>query len=337
MGAAAVPALINAGGSIIGGLAGRSASSSASDSQRAAIDRMARAYEEIGMPPETYKPLILKELQQAGILTPELEQEIKLGPSAVSSVKTDQALKEQQLNALKELKDRGGAGLTPEERAQFAKMQQQVGADEESKRQQILQQSAMRGQSGGGQELAAQLLSSQASANQASQAGMELSGQASQRALQAMLQGGQLAGNVQQQQFGQDIQRSQAQDEFNRFNTQNQIAQQSRNIGVKNQSQAANLQNLQNIQNTNVGQYNQELRRQQDARQQYWDSRLRQAQGISGNQQSAAQQYGQQAERTQNAAGTITGGIVNTFTQAYKDKHDMEKDPNFMYSNRKES
>lgn len=317
MGAAAVPALINAGGSIIGGLAGRSASSSAEARQQAMLDQARQYYEDAGLPPETYKPLLLQQFQQAGILTPELEQQINLGPSAVASVKTDEALKEQQFNALKELKDRGGAGLTPEERAQFAKMQQQVGADEESKRQQILQQSAMRGQSGGGQELAAQLLSSQASANQASQAGMELSGHASQRALQAMLQGGQLAGNVQQQQFGQDIQRSQAQDEFNRFNTQNQIAQQSRNIGAKNQSQAANLQNLQNIQNTNVGQYNQELQRQQQAKNQYWQNMLQRAGALSGQAQNAANQAGQQASQAQTGAANIAGGLTQAIGQAY--------------------
>jgi len=50
---------------------------------------------------------------------------------------------------------------------------------------------------------------------------LDVSAQAQSRALQALMQGGQLGGQIRQQDFGEQSEKAQAQDAINRFNTAN--------------------------------------------------------------------------------------------------------------------
>lgn len=306
-----IPALIGAqvGTQVLGGLIGGIASRGDSDKQQAAIDDAYRILANIGYPPETAKELILQQYKEAGQLTPELEQQVDVGHSKVSQIQEDPKLKEAQTQALQLLKSRSQTGVGPEDRAAINQMRQQLATDQEGKRQQILQNMQQRGMGGSGAELIAQLNESQGSANQASAKGDDISALASQRALEALSNYGKMAGDVRTQDFSNASKMAGAEDDFQKFNTQNQIARQTRNVTSQNAAQAANLSNKQNIMNANTTQGNTEIQRQNQARLNDYNNRAGYMQNQAGAKMSQADMYGQRANQTSQNIGNIAGGI----------------------------
>lgn len=283
---------------IIGGIAGGQAGAGDRAAGQAAASQAFAQLGQIGLPPDEAKAIIYKQFQQKGLMTPELEQHINQTASQMANVQGSQPAQNAQLQALQILQQRGQTGLTPEDRSALNQIRQQVAADTNAKQQAIQQQFAARGEGGSGAELIGQLQAAQSGANQASTSGDQIAAIASQNALQAIGQAGTLGGQIQQQQFGEQAQKAQAQDIINQFNTQNQVQQQARNVGAQNQAQAANLGNAQSLANANTQQSNQELLRQNQAqRQQYLDT-LNRAKTISdaaGGYNSQMQAAGQAA------------------------------------------
>ena len=275
---------------IIGGIAGSQAGAGDRAAGTNAVNQAYQQLAAVGLPPNMAKPIIYQQFQQKGILTPELEQTINQHPSlAATATGSDQANKA-QMQALQILQQTGQTGMTPQSQAALNQIRQQVSADTNAKQQAIQQQFAARGEGGSGAQLIGQLQAAQSGANQESTAGDQVGAMASQNALQAIGQAGTLGGQIQNQQFGEQFQKGQAQDVINQFNAQNQVNQQMRNVGSQNQAQAANLGNAQQLSNANTQQANQELLRQNQAQNQQYLETLSRAQAID---QGANQYAGQ--------------------------------------------
>ena len=297
--------LAGAAGGVLGGLLGAGAASGDKNQSRQAADK---AYQELlgmGAPPETAKALVLKQFQSAGNLTPEMEQYIQAGPSQVEGITEDPRLKEQQMSALNLLSQRASGGLNPEDRAKFADLQDEVSRDNNARQQALIQQYQQRGMGGSGAELAAALSNQQSGANQAAKAGRDVAASASQNALQAALQSGQLGGQIRGQDFSVAQAKGSAADEMNRFNTQNKMQQQARNIANQNQAQQFNLQNQQQIGNANVQMANQETGRQNQAQADDWNNKLRLAGMKSGAYQAQSTDFAKRAQETTDQIGGI--------------------------------
>lgn len=268
----------------------------------------------IGMPPDLSKELILQHFQQAGLLNPEMEQAIEQTYSAVQQMQEDPTGRNTQLEALAKLKNLSKSGLGAEDRAALNQVRDQVQRDLEGKRQQILQSYQARGMGGSGAELIAQLQGSQAGANQASMEGDRLAAMAQQRAREALMQSANLGGQLRTQDYIAAMNRARAEDELNRFNVQNQIARQQRNIGSKNAAQQFNLQNKQRIMDSNVAQANQELYRQNEAKRDYWQDQIDRANLRSGAYKGLAGEYGRRAQniaKGKQDEWTAWGGLVD--------------------------
>jgi hypothetical protein len=82
----------------------------------------------------------------------------------------------------------------------------------------ILQNLAQRGMAGGGQELALRAQAQQSSANQAAMEGLQLSAEQRARALNALIQRGQMAGNMRSQEFGEKSDKAKAADAIAQWN-----------------------------------------------------------------------------------------------------------------------
>lgn len=297
-------------GGIVGGLIGGAISGGDSRTARESADKAYQELLNIGAPPETAKALVLQQFSSAGVLTPEMEQYIQQGPSQVEAITEDPALKERQMSALNLLAQRAeSGGLNPEDRAKYAEIRDQLAREQNAKQQQIVQQYQMRGMGGSGAELAAALSNQQAGANQASQAGNQLAAAASQNALQAALQSGQLGGQIRQQNFDVNKARASAADEMNRFNVQNRTAQQSRNVGARNQAQQFNLTNNQQLANANVAMGNQETQRQNQAKVDDWNNQVKLAKLKSGAYNDQAEDFNKRAQQTRDQYGQIGGTI----------------------------
>lgn len=197
--------------------------------------------------------------QSAGMLQPQLQQALTLGPSAMQDVQVDPALAQAQMQALSQLRDiADSGGMTDVERAQMTQIQEQMGQQQRGARDALMRNMRRRGMSGSGLELAQQLQAQQQGAMMANRAGQDVAAMAQQRALQAMMQGGDLAGRLRAQQFGEQSAQAQAMDAISRFNLANRQQIQGSNVAARNAAQAQNLANAQQLANMNIGQRDRE-------------------------------------------------------------------------------
>jgi hypothetical protein len=149
----------------------------------------------------------------------------------VEAGETRPEINDAQLYALRRMKEeaeQGGMGV--QDRAALAQAQNETARRERGSREAILQNMAMRGQSGGGTELAASLSNQQGSADRSSAAGTQAAADARRRALEATAATGSMAGSIR----GQD-------DSVNEFNAAQRLRQAGMAANVRTgQANAAN-------------------------------------------------------------------------------------------------
>jgi hypothetical protein len=319
----ALPEILAAGSLItgVGGMIqGHKNRKAAERAYQAAMEKI----NEVGAPPNLARDIFLEEFKSAGVLTPELEQNINIEASKVAQIQEDPRLKDAQLRALEQMQQ-AGRGLSPQERATFNKLRSEVQRDAEAKRQQIIQNMQARGQAGGGAELAASLMASQAGADQASEAGDRIASASAERALQAMLQSGQLGGQIRGQDFTVAQAKAAAEDEMNRMKFQTSVGMQQRNIDRANQATAANLSNQQRLMDANAAMRNQEKQRKLEADRTFWQDRMAMASKQAGMQEGQAGRMADSAgKQAQGWANVVSGGL-DLATKLYTNEADKNK------------
>lgn len=166
--------------------------------------------------------LQLQQLVLQGSITPEQAEAAIAGRSEMNEIVSDPRFKQNQMDALlglQEISDSGG--MTAADEANLSKIQSQEDASARGKREAILQNAQSRGLGGSGLELMSQMQNQQDAATRQSQRDMDVAGMAQQRALEALMQQGQLSGQIQNQDFNQKAQTAQANDAISKFNAQN--------------------------------------------------------------------------------------------------------------------
>jgi hypothetical protein len=207
---------------------------------QANLEKAIKDIEALQIPDIEKQKLQLQLMSDAGFL--EAEQ---LGRE--EEIAVDPRLRQAQMDALSQLRERGQTGLTEEDKAVQDIMLRDVSAQEQAGQKAIMQGMAERGALDSGAQLAAQLGSQQSSytraANQASQNAIA----AAEARRQALSQAGNMAQGMEATQFGQgQSERSyrQAIDQFNLANRQD-IA--SKNLGIRQQD--VGLRNQQQMYN----------------------------------------------------------------------------------------
>jgi hypothetical protein len=311
--------LISGGASILGGVIGNIASEGDRNAAAAAQKKAAAEIAKLGAGPDLAKQIYLREFKSAGVLTPELEKAVDQGVSKVAQIQEDPRFKKAQMEALAGIQQRGRTGFTAEERAQLSQERAAAERSAEAKRQQILSGLRARGALDSGAGIAAQLQSADELAAQQQAAAERGSASASQRALQAMMQGGELAGRVRGQEFDVSRTKAGAEDEFQRFNIQNRMAQEQRRVGMENQTRQYNLGQQQQLMNMNIQQQNAEMMRQRQAQQEMYNNQVRLAQlraGTYGQQAAQAQQQAAQTQQGWAQMGSAVGQAAGAIGQA---------------------
>ena len=246
--AAAIPAIASTAGGVIGNLAGAGDRDRSAAAQAAALE----AIRGVQLPEIEQMKLALDKYQSAGKLTPEEEATINLGASKMEDISVDPRLRNAQLQSLEKLQQIGSGQLTAEDKAALAKLQRQTSRDAQARDASILQNMQERGIGGSGAELAARLSANQAASNREAQGGLDIQGQAAQRALQAISQAGAHGGSMERQQFGEQSQIANAADAIARYNAMNQQQILGQNIGARNQAKQYNLAQQQALMNANT-------------------------------------------------------------------------------------
>jgi hypothetical protein len=188
------------------------------------------------MTPEEYVAQVQKDTQLKGITIP------------------PQLIQQQYdvLNKLKDISDSGG--LTATDRAQLNDIAAEEAGKARGAREAASQEMAARGISGSGLEIARKEAANQSAVQAASKRGTDVASLAEQRALAALQQGGQLAGQMRTQTVGEQQAVASAQDVINRFNTSMADQANTANVNARNQAAADALQKQYAVQTFNIGQ-----------------------------------------------------------------------------------
>lgn len=227
--------------------------------QEIAAEKYYNELEAIGVPPKEALTALYQRFQSAGELTPEMEQNFQQADSEMKAIEADPALREAQTKALDTLKrEAEQQGMTLEDKIAVTEGQMASEAEAQGRQGAILQNLAARGQLGAGQELAARMQAEQAGASREALRSAEVANAARKRALDAVLRGGALAGDVRTQDFSEKSDVAKAQDEINRFNIANRQGTETRNVIARNEASRFNLSKDQDISNLNTGLSNKE-------------------------------------------------------------------------------
>ena len=297
---------------LIGGANAANAASGDKAAAQAAYQKAYDAYANINIPDIQKQQLALQDPTVQGLLNPAMinASQNQQTTNAMAGIQTDPRLQQAQMNALNTMSQMGQQGLTPTDMAALNSSNRAVAGANQANQQSILQSLAQRGASGGGLELATRLQAAQGAADQAGQNSNNIMSQAQQRMLQAVAQEGQLGGQMQAQQFGQQSQQAQAANAIANFNAQQAAAAQNANVANTNAAQAGNLANAQTINNQAVATHNAQQQYNTGLQQQQFNNQMglasAQANALVGQGNNFNAQ-GQQAAAMQSGIGAGVG------------------------------
>lgn len=306
------------------GLIGAMANASAGSDAKNLIAQSLAEYEKIGIPPVEAQQLLLSEFSKQGLLTPELEQIIKMGNSNTEGISTDPLLRNAQMDALSELQNIAGAdGLRLVDQARLEGILSQINADERGSREAILSDMRAKGAMTSGNQLGAQLMNQQNAATNAYNSGLNTAALAQQNALNAIMGSSDLAGNIRGTDFDEAYKKAMASDEIDKFNTMATMDRQARNVDRINQAQAGNLSEAQRIAdaNTNLKNYEQEYNK--NLIQKQFENQM----NLSGAKANARSENAQNTIQSGKNTAAIFGGIgqgINQIGTAYQLQQDEE-------------
>jgi hypothetical protein len=299
------------------------------DAQERASMLQDKAFQEflsLHIPDPKDQELILERFVLTGEMDPKLEQAIKQEPSAFESIVENHEAKQAQLRALGELEDIGySGGLRLQDKAaiQDAMLEGQV--KDRGNRMAITDEMARRGQGGSGFEFQSQLAAQQSGADRDAKNRLSVAAQAQDRALQSIMQAGELGGQIGNQDFQRQSAIASAKDKINQFNTSNLQDVQQRNTTALNSAQAANLAAKQKVADNNVNLANQEQEHNKELLQQQYDNQLKLAQSKSNaltGQAQTALDSGKNLGNLYSNIGSAGAGVANAYAnQNYWDNY----------------
>jgi hypothetical protein len=272
------------------------------------LEKGLKEYEGINVPTQEEMMYQIDQLVQQGIITPDEAREIQADPSAYEKIISDPRFKQAQLDALTQLQTIGKeGGITPEERANLAQIQDELGTALRGEREATIQSAQERGVAGSGLELASRLGAGQAATQAASRAAVDTAAQARARALEAIQGAGSMAGQMGTQEFNQAAQKAAAIDAINKFNATNKQQTEMTNVAARNRAKEMNLTEKQRIADANKAMENEKRKYEAQLPQTEYENKMTKAAGISGEYGKLAEAEEAKRERLDRIFGTLIG------------------------------
>ncbi len=213
---------------------------------------------EQSIPPAAYdfSKITPKEFTMVGKFSPEVASYIaEKKPELVKETATTKEGKEAQMDALRKIRERAsGKDLEMEAKIDQANRKAQMSA--QSRQQSILQDAQRRGVGGAGTSLAAQLQGASSDMDRASMEGQNAAVDADRRALQAIMQSGQMGREAAQDDISNQRNNIDILNQYNQRSTKAAQDWENQRTQNQNQAQLRNLETQQNISNKNVQQGN---------------------------------------------------------------------------------
>lgn len=314
--------LVAAGVGIASGIEGnRQASKSAKEAQKIK-DRAAQEIYGIDVP-DVQDLQYQNDLQTyVGDQDPTLVSNLGDISSQYDQIKGDprfQTAQYQSLGALDDIVNSGG--LTASDKLANQQAQDDVSMQNSRAQGAITRDLAERGLGGSGMEMAQRLSANQTAANLNANAAQTQQATAQQRALDAIMQRGNLSGSMQAADYAQQNKAAEAKDLIAKFNQTNAYNVNQQNANTANTAQAANLQNRQAVSNANVGLNNATKAQNTGAIQQTFGNQLDKGNAAVGVANGQAASRTAQGEATKN----MYGGIANAAATAGSAYADYDK------------
>jgi hypothetical protein len=308
---------IGGAAALAGGVGNYLANKSAAERAEMLQNQALQDWIAINIPDPKDQQLALQDFVSQGKLNPKLENSIKADPSAFKSVVTDFSQKNAQTRALSELEKVGyEGGLRLQDKAALQDAMMETQDKERGNRLAIGQEMSRRGLGGSGFELASKLEGQQGAADRNSRASLDIASRAQDRALQSIMNAGDMASKYRSQDFSEKSAKAAADDKINLFNTTNMQDIQQRNIASQNQAAAQNLAEQQRLADTNVKQNNYEQEHNRNLLQQNFDNEVKKTAGKTGQIGALANNTIQQGQNLGNLYSNIGQGIAGAGTAA---------------------
>jgi hypothetical protein len=284
-----------------------------------ALNKAYSVFDGVNVPDEAQ--LTLPQLQQyvqAGIMTPAQAQAVIQKQNAYDNLKTDPRAKEAEMTALNQLQDvAANKGMDATEKAKLAETQSTMNQNLQGQRASVLDQMAARGIPTSLMGTAAQLAFAGQDSEQAHKDAMTANADAEQRALAAMTGAGTMAGQIENQNFGEGATKANAQNAIDQWNAANQTNVNLANQQAEQQAKVVNNTTAQNASNANVANANARTQYNANIPQTVFNDKMAKAGGEAGvavNQANNATAQGQQNAGLYSsiigAGATMVGGPV---------------------------
>ncbi len=310
--------LIGGLGTLASGILGHAANMSAQDRAAMLQQKGIDEWLKVNVPDPEQQKLALQQFIQQGTLSPAFEQAVKANPSEFEKITQDPSLKESRMRALSALQEQGYGGEQIQDTA--ARQQAIIDSGAANRGRSLAATGAMerRGQLGSGLELASRLDNAQAEGDRLAKNSLDIESQRRQRALQSVMGAGDLAGDIQKQDFNQQSAEAQAKDAISKFNTQMLASTNQRNTDRMNAGQEYNLGNAQAIADKNVGVNNMQQQYNKELLQQKFQNDASKAAGMSGQYNNQAEGAINQGKNAASMWGNIASGVGQTALGASK-------------------
>lgn len=291
------------------------------------LDRIVQNTEDVPLP--ILGPMDLEALKYQGDFNPEqlgdprLLGEHSQGNTKLEGLEYDPRLMEKQESVIQALENiHASGGLESQDKARLDSVLDSVATQAKGRRGAIQQNMQSRGVGGSGMELLAQLQNSQAATDRASDQGLDIAGQANMRALDALVNSGNIAQTLANDKLGLETAKATAQDSINRFNTQTSINRDLYNTGAMNDQArynnelnnrfgAANHDNRQSYADNAVNTRNQNMEYNQfRIPQQNFENRMTKVGQVNNALSAKANQYDRMGTANAASGNSIFDGIL---------------------------
>jgi hypothetical protein len=306
---------------ITGAIGGAKAGKANKDAERRR-DEMAELYRNLKVPDLASQQYDAMMQEYAGDIDPALLASVPGLESAFNNISTDPRFTQAQYESLGGLDSLiAGGGMTDMDKLNFQRAQNAAAQASAQQQAGITRDMAERGIAGGGAELAQRLASAQGAANRSSDAAQDMAATAQQRALQALISRGSMAGDMQAQDFGQKSAMATARDAIARWNQQQAMETGRANQNAMNTAMSQNQQVRQGVNAANQGATNQSRQYNAGAVGTQYNQQLNKLGGISGQVTAQNADRNAAAERTANqyqGFGQAASAVLPIATKAYQ-------------------
>lgn len=252
----------------------KDANEAAAAQHQQVIDAAVKALTDIGYPPEEALRLSLETPELVGKLAPHLQSILPDLISASSEIKSNPKLEQAQLDALGSMQERAQGGLTPADLADINEVKRQSAEGLAGQDANIIDNMAQRGIGGSGAELAMRLDAKSKAQSSAGAESDKLAAMNYKAKMDALTGAGNMAGNMQQADFGRQMQQAQAQDAISKFNQSGKYNVGAANAAAMSNVDSANLTAAQNNANQGTALHNQEQIHNKDLKRQEYEAKM---------------------------------------------------------------